>query len=240
MRLSLAAWGIAHVPESRASLLASAHGLDQDVYNIADFDIDAESGPFLDRCGRTLVTRSTLGSVVRRDVDSRRTLSSASLHDHIMDVSPDSKTLPVSAPDGARLWHADPTEQAAVPFAASVSAVGRFQADGRALVLSDSYDTPTVQVWNVDDRRLLFQETFKHPLSPAHTAVSDDATRLAICPQDGTLQMWDMATRRRLAPPSVPYRCPSDEAFQHLRFLQGGRSCATTRRRRHCTCRAPR
>ncbi|PKV82988.1 helix-turn-helix domain-containing protein [Streptomyces sp. TLI_146] len=224
MHLSLAAWEIAHIPESQAALLTSAHTLDQDAYDVAD--VDEGSGLFLDRYGRILITRSTTGSVVRRDADNRRTLSSVSLHDRIMDVSPNGETLLVSNQNGVRLWRPDTVERAAVPFAASALAVGRFQADGRVVVLTDSYSTPTLQVWNVADQRLLFRDTLKHPLDPAHTAVSDDARYLAACPPDGTLQVWDMAARRRLQPPPPRYDCPRNAAFQHLHFLRGGHSLA--------------
>ncbi|MBD0742752.1 WD40 repeat domain-containing protein [Streptomyces sp. CBMA152] len=226
MRLSLAAWRIAPVPEARAAVLAAASRPDQDTDNEPQPDPDAPH--FLDRFGRTLTTRAD-GGVVQRNVDGHRTLSADPVDADPMDASPDGKTVLLKSRDGIRLWHHGLTEHAEETFPGSVLLVGRFQADGRALVLTDSYDVPTIQVWDVTRRRLLFKDAPGHPPTAPHTAVSDDERYLAMCPAGGTLEVWDMAAKRTLPVPSSVgsfARCPAADAFHRMRFTHGSQSLA--------------
>ncbi|WHM40587.1 hypothetical protein [Streptomyces sp. BPTC-684] len=225
MRLSLAAWKLAHVPEARAALVAVASRPDQDTDVYADPDSDPDTPRFLDRYGRTLTT-FVGGAAVRRDVDSHRVLSSDPLIGKGMDVSADGGTVLLTGRAGTRLWHPGQPERAGPALPGSVLTAGSFQGDGRALVLTDSYDTPSIQVWDVADQRLLFKNTAGHPLDARRTAVSSDERLLAVCPAGASLEVWDMAAKRTLPLPrslDAYARCPGSGDFHRMRFTPDGR-----------------
>ncbi|OAR26744.1 hypothetical protein A8W25_00030 [Streptomyces sp. ERV7] len=226
MRLSLAAWKIAHIPEARAALVAAAIRPDQDTDPDPDPDADPDTPRFLDRYGRT-VTTAGARDVERRDVDSHRTLSSDSPKGTASDGSPDGRTVILTGGSGPRLWQPGQWELDQPALPGSVLTVGAFQVDGRALVLTDSYDTPSIQVWNVADRRLLFKNTADHPLDAHRAAVSSDERLLATCAAGASLEVWDMAAKRRLALPrslDASARCPGNGDFHRMRFTADGQS----------------
>lgn len=227
MRLSLAAWRLAHVPEARAALVAVASRPDQDTDVDTDPNADPDTPRFLDRYGRTLTT-FVGGTAVRRDVDSHRTLSSDPLIGDGKDVSPDGRTVLLMGGfrgGDTRLWHSGQSERGLPAFPGSVLTVGSFQGDGRALVLTDSYDTPSIQVWDVAGQRLLFKNTAGHPVDAHRTAVSSDERLLAVCPAGASLEVWDMAAKRTLPLPrslGAYARCPGSGDFHRMRFTPDG------------------
>ncbi|MFK8906923.1 hypothetical protein [Streptomyces sp. YS-3] len=224
MRLSLAAWKFAHIPEARAALVAAASRPDQDTDAGPGPDPDPTALRFLDRYGRTL-TVFVGGAAVRRDVDSHRTLSSVPLLGEGLDVTPDGRTVLLKSRGELRLWHVGqfPRELPALP--GSVLTVGGFQGDGRALVLTDSYGTPSLRVWDVAARRPLFTHTPGHPLDVRRVAVGPDERLLALCPEGDRLEVWDMAAKRTLPLPralDAHARCPAAGDFHRMRFTPDG------------------
>ncbi|GAA0588274.1 hypothetical protein GCM10010394_16860 [Streptomyces crystallinus] len=224
MRLSLAAWRLAHVPEARAALVAAASRPDVDTDPGPDPDADPDTPRFLDRYGRTLTTGGS--GIERRDVDGHRTLSSDSVDGAATEASPDGRTVLLTGGPGTRLWQPGQRRSDRPPaFAGSVLTVGAFRADGRALVLTDPYDTPSLQVWSVADRRLLFKTTADHPLDARRTAVSTDERLLATCAAGAPLEVRDMAAKRRQALPralAAAARCPGEGEFHRMRFTSDG------------------
>ncbi|MFI1172497.1 nSTAND1 domain-containing NTPase [Streptomyces melanogenes] len=225
MRLSLAAWRLAHVPEARAAVVAVASHPDQDTDVDADPDSDSDAPRFLDRYGRTVATFAGRNAV-RRDVDTHRVLSSDPLIGEGADVSEDGRTMLLTGGAGTRLWHTGQSQRDGPELPGSVLTVGSFQGDGRALVLTDSYDTPSIQVWDVADQRLLFKNTAEHPLDTHRTAVSSDERLLATCAAGASLEVWDMAAKRTLALPrslGAYARCPGSGDVHRMRFTPDGK-----------------
>ncbi|MFJ3309535.1 hypothetical protein ACIPSA_42160 [Streptomyces sp. NPDC086549] len=217
MRLSLAAWKISELPETRSALMGSMAQKEQDAFRIPD----QADGPevYLDRDGRTAVSVSG-ERVTRWDVRSHRQLSSFRIPGIAdaswPDVSPDGRILAfASTSSGIQVWDLDAGKKTGQLPGHDADTVW-FGPSGHTLAASgpDDGTGSVARLWDLRHWR----EVFKNRLGSSG-AISDVATgsaftdvkfttmsldtvspddRLtAMCP-DHQLEVWDVARRRRL------------------------------------------
>ncbi|MCF3131900.1 nSTAND1 domain-containing NTPase [Streptomyces olivochromogenes] len=218
MRLSLAAWKIADLPETRSALLASMAQKEQDAFRIPD----QESGPnvHLDSDGRVTVSLSG-ERATRWDVRSHRRLSSSripGLSDASWsDVSRDGRSLAVGfTGSGVQIWDLVRGRKTG-HLPEKGEGTGWFGPSGRTLVIAtlDDGSGSAVRLWDLRHRRLLFRRGLGPSDAPSRfvagpgtddlhfagaaglDAVSPDDRLLAMCPEK-QLEVWDVASNRRL------------------------------------------
>lgn len=186
--LGVAAWRVAHLPETRSALLGSLGQPEPDTFG------DPASGDGLSRyltdSGRTLL--SAEGREWRTwDVARHRRTASGRLPQNVrvQGASPDGRLLALLGDGGVRLWD---------------TVAGRWRGDrlpessvvefsGSSYLVSDT-DDPDVQVRSVADGRLLFRTEAD---DSAVVAASPDGALVAACPNgDGPPQVRDLRTRR--------------------------------------------
>ncbi|MEU1474241.1 serine/threonine-protein kinase [Streptomyces sp. NPDC005760] len=199
MLLNVAAWRVSPVFEARSGLLSAAAQQDADTFTLPRMDIA------LSRDGSTLLGFTEKGVLRVYDAATHRlrqerrltkpsgTYPSAAL-------SPAGDALAVSTMEGVRVWNDG--GRAAVPgsFGDEDSEVLALGAAGKALVVKDDHH---VQVWDVPSRHLLAR--IPRDYSP-DTQVEADLSgtgRLALCAWDGSLELWDITSARRVGRPLV-------------------------------------
>ncbi|MGY0064091.1 nSTAND1 domain-containing NTPase [Streptomyces sp. LZ34] len=230
MRLSVAAWRTADVPETRSSLLRAAFQTEQNTDS--DPFPDPGAARFLDRHGRTLTTVGE-GRIVQREVDTHRQVAAYNQIMDTEDVSPDGRRAILMTPQGARLWDLR-KRRALGTSVGSVMADSRFGDSGRSVVVSDSYEgnRSTLEVWSADGRGLLIRRNSERAQALRRTAVSRNDRLLALCPPGGSPEIWDVAKRRKLplrrglAKPGVCGGSQGD--VRHMRFTPDSRNLAVT------------
>ncbi|WP_327092341.1 hypothetical protein OIE66_17345 [Nonomuraea sp. NBC_01738] len=232
MRVSLAAWQLADLPETRAALRTASLQSQQDTFS--DPDTGPDTRRWLSMDGDALISLGAAG-VTRWNLDTqRRAWTSPGL----------GKLIPTAGlPDGDAGWvpllgssvrlrdlttgRTDPTPLGAADQGIDVSPSGRrlvtFQARGR------SY---RVHVWDPIARRQIFQTRTPRGSKPAPrpqrwpdtwaglremwngradieqdapTAIlSGDDTTMALCVPGAPVQIWDLGTGRHLKTPWAP------------------------------------
>ncbi|MFE5858787.1 DNA-binding protein [Streptomyces sp. NPDC056500] len=230
MRLSVAAWRLAEMPETRAALLGAVTQREQDVLRIPVVDADV-SERHLTPYGRVFVSverdRNRIESWDLRD-PSRR--SSHPGPGRLMNgdaylLSPDGRTLVLAQPDGLVLWDVR---------AGRVSgrlAIDRprdvvFSSDGRTLAVKRS--ERTVEIWDMTRRRRVAEIVAPQGEKDWDAMIlSPEGRRLAWCSSESPMQIWDLASRKRVALPwggKPDSRMFCDE--EQFAFLPGGRTVA--------------
>ncbi|MEH0417325.1 nSTAND1 domain-containing NTPase [Streptomyces sp. B21-083] len=188
--LGVAAWGTAHLPETRAALLGALGQPERDIFS----DPTSGDGPsrHLIEAGRTLL--STQGREWRTwDVAGHRETGSGRLSEGsgtVQAASPDGRLLAVGTGKGPRLWdtadrrwRGGPLQGDAVEFS------------GSSYVVSGNDDSE-VQVRSAADGRLRFTTRAD---SSTVVAPSTDGRLVASCPTgDGPLQVHDLSSGRTL------------------------------------------
>ncbi|NEA62789.1 hypothetical protein [Streptomyces sp. SID12488] len=192
MLLSVAAWRISPLPEARRALLGSLAQPEHAVFT----DPAPGDGParFLADSGRTLL--SVDGRIWRTwNVAGTRPIASGRLPaGEVVAAGPDARVLAVAGDDGIRLWDTATArwtgERSPLPFT-SVTHI----AAGAYLV--GDIDDDRVRVRSVTDGRVLFEERVAGGglVTPA---VSADGRLVAVCPEGGSPQVWDIARHRAL------------------------------------------
>ncbi|MFJ2555335.1 MULTISPECIES: hypothetical protein [unclassified Streptomyces] len=225
LRLSVAAWRIADLPETREALYGASAQRELDVFPSprAEF-LPNEDNTVWRRVSSDGRTLTVLGPdrTERWDVATRRRLPAypglGAYADRVVEVSPDTRSAAVRTRQGVRLWDlaaGRPTGPAFRPFATAENPYtgdfeGGFAPDGRSLALqSTRHDT--VQLWDLRTGRLL--ASLPSAGGSAHgLTVSPDRRLLAFCPDTGPLQVWDIRQHRALRTPwtAAPGLCDVD------------------------------
>ncbi|MEV8419296.1 nSTAND1 domain-containing NTPase [Streptomyces niveus] len=205
LRLSVAAWRIADLPETRSALFTAAAQRDVDTFPappVVAFEQDTnDTWRHISRDGRTLMmTRPD--RVERWDLTTHRRLPSykglGALAGRMLSISDDGGQVAVRTPGGVRVWDlAAGRLTAARPFGgATLNA--HFTPGGRTFVVHRrTPDRPSVQLWDPAKHRTLLSLP-QPPSEEPYTQVSPDDRLLALCPESGRLQVWDVRERRRL------------------------------------------
>lgn len=234
LRLSVAAWRIADLPETRSALFAAAAQRDVDTFPappVVAFEPDTnDTWRHLSRDGRTLMmTRPD--RVERWDLTKHRRLPSyrglGALAGKVLAISDDGREVAVRTEQGVRIWDlAAGGLTAARPFGGGGVENGAFTPGGRTLVVHRrAPDRPAVQLWDPANHRTLLSVP-QPPGGEPYTQVSPDDRLLALCPESGRLQVWDVRERRRLPVAWADGVGPELCGDQTFRFTPDSRSIA--------------
>ncbi|WP_435857731.1 nSTAND1 domain-containing NTPase [Streptomyces mirabilis] len=212
MQLSVAAWRLAHTTETRAALLGAKAQKERDVFAPPEYYSDDPdvAQRMLSADGRTLVS---LGKrwIRRWAVGTHKLLASVkgvgkALGSFEYRLSPDAHTLLEYDVDGAgpvRVRSLVPglSDDQILPSTDTAD----FAPSGRTVLTDDtSSGRPgqrKVRLWDVRNRRVLFERPFADDDSAEYTAVAPDDRRVALCLPDGSLEMWDVVKHRKLHVP---------------------------------------
>ncbi|MCX5366059.1 hypothetical protein OG864_46015 [Streptomyces sp. NBC_00124] len=226
MRLGLAAWRVADLPETKSALLAAAAQHEQHVFT--DPDRGKQTMRRLSADGRTLLSLGT-DRVTRWDVDDdRRTAGLPGLGATMTQAGfprTDADWLPVF--EGTEVAvHDLATGRAGAPLTDADGGV-EMGPSGRTLV---AYDGTRIQLWDARSRHKLLEIENPGTLSEGGTpwarltavrkqlqrerrtavlsgegmpdaTVSPDDRHLALCAPGRRLQLWDVGRQRRISAP---------------------------------------
>ncbi|MEN8649519.1 hypothetical protein ABCR94_02405 [Streptomyces sp. 21So2-11] len=233
MRLSVAAWRIADLPETRDGLFEAAAQRDLDIFSagspeFAPDNNDTRRG--LSQDGRTLTVVGP-DRTERWDVSTGRPLPTLKglgrYATKSVALSPDTRSVAVLTPRGIRIWDLATGRLTGPAFGPSDYPVegdfqGGFTSNGRTFA-TQSRDH-TVQLWDLRDGRLLSEVPYTGS-EPNHLVVSADDGLLAFCPDTGPLQVWDARERRRVP---TPWATKADVCGQRFQFTPDGRALAVS------------
>ncbi|MFF4060643.1 helix-turn-helix domain-containing protein [Streptomyces sp. NPDC001668] len=190
--LSVAAWRLAPLTESRSALLESLSRPERDAYT--DPRTGENARRFLTGQGRTLVTVTGSRVTVRNMADHRVTatyhLPSAS---EASQMGPDSRFLVITGEGGDTLWDFTAGESAA--DLAETSYWGA-AADGSAYVTGPTDGPGPVRVRRTGDGKILFTKDM--PTDLTDISAGPGGRLLALCTAGGAPQVWDTVHGRRL------------------------------------------
>ncbi|WP_328744175.1 nSTAND1 domain-containing NTPase [Streptomyces sp. NBC_00285] len=193
MLLSVAAWRIAALPETRAALLGAMTMPEDDVYTDPGPGADAR---FLTDSGRVLLSATgrtwhTWDTVTHRKIDSGRLPSSPALAS-----SPDGRVLALDLPDGAgwRLWDLPAGHWTGGPHPVPDRYLPSFASDPHTYLASE-IDEPRLDLRSVTDGHVLL-----HAQTPSDAGIAEtpDGRLVAVCPVSGPLQILDTGRRSDL------------------------------------------
>jgi WD40 repeat protein len=165
MRLSIASWSLAHLPESRSALMSAAVQKQVDVFTSPETDPSAVR--YLSGDGRTLINVGTQ-EVITWDVNThKRTASFRGLGrdlPHAGVVSPDLRKLTLVNDDGrVAFWDLRAGRREGRYLRADDG--GELSPSGRTLLLYHTSETGTViQLKDVRTRRTLLERRMRHVL----------------------------------------------------------------------------
>ncbi|WP_405894434.1 WD40 repeat domain-containing protein [Streptomyces sp. NBC_00104] len=189
--LSVAAWRIAPLPETRRALLGSLAQPEQDAFS------DAASGRrsqrFLADSGRTLLSVDD-HTWQTWNLGTRRTIASGRLPDgEVLAAAPDARLLAIAGKEGSvRLWDTHTGHWAGGEASPPGQEGFAFGASGRSYVVGEA-DGDHVWLRSIADGRVLF-ETPK--AGPVNVVPSADDRLVAVCPAGKTPQVWELDGRR--------------------------------------------
>ncbi|MFF7644412.1 helix-turn-helix domain-containing protein [Streptomyces canus] len=195
MLLSLAAWRIAPLPETRAALLGALDQAEQDAFT--DPGQGSEATRFLVDSGRVLLsvdgrTWRSWSTVTHRAIASGRLPAGTA---PTGTISADGRFLALNGPQGERLWDVSSGHWTGAAHALPDAYTIAFDADPRSYLVSD-IDHARVQWRAVSDGRPLFQARVASETNVAATA---DGRLVAVCPVSGPLEVRDTVHHRDLA-----------------------------------------
>ncbi|MEU5952840.1 WD40 repeat domain-containing protein [Streptomyces sp. NPDC047525] len=203
MRLSLAAWRVADLPETREAVRTAGAWQEQDSFSGRDVGTAPNTPRHLSADGRTL-TATGRDRVVRWDMRSHRragTDDRPGVHENSMDISADGRLIAQHGKGGVLVWDLNRNRAAGPRFGTGErqDTDGWFGPSGRTFVIRKGVrDGATVQVWDVRGHKLLDEIHGRSTESPA-PALSPDDRLLATCSEKGTrLSVRDVAKGREL------------------------------------------
>ncbi|WP_316527945.1 helix-turn-helix domain-containing protein [Kitasatospora brasiliensis] len=186
MRLSLAAWKTADLPETRSALLGATVQPDQDVFADPPSDKAAPETHFLSGDGRTLVSVGR-DQVVQWDVSTHRQVASlpgmAKTAYFVTDMSADARALTVYNPLQVNVWDLATESSSKVPETRTASGsllrptAARFGPSGRTLLLYGldlDLSEFVIQVWDLRSSKVLLERRTRRS---DHREVSNDELR---------------------------------------------------------------
>ncbi|WP_369029237.1 nSTAND1 domain-containing NTPase [Streptomyces adonidis] len=191
MLLGVAAWRVSPLPEARRALLGSLAQAEHAIFT----DPAPGNGParFLADSGRTLLSVDGRTWRTWNVLKSRRTASGRLPAGQVLAAGPDARVLAIAGDDGIRLWD---------------TATGRWTGDPRPLPFTSDADITTggylvsdidddrVRLRSLTDGSVLYEGRAAGLVTPA---VSTDGRLVAVCPADGSPQVWD-TVRHRVRP----------------------------------------
>lgn len=203
MRLSVAAWRVADLPETREAVRSAGAWREREAFAGLD-DSTAPNAPrFLSADGRTL-TSIARDRVMRWDMrDNRRigTYGRPGIHEKNMAVSSDGKLIAQHGEHGVQVWDLERDRAVGRPFGTGNRADtdGEFGASGQTFVIrSGTRGGATVQVWDIRGHTLLDEISGRATDGPA-PALSPDDRLLATCSEKGgRLSILDTVKGREL------------------------------------------
>ncbi|MCX4549881.1 hypothetical protein [Streptomyces sp. NBC_01500] len=211
MRLSLAAWRLADLPETRTALYGANAQQDLDTFAApaAEFTPQDDNTHWqrFSEDGRTL---TVIGPerTDRWDVPTHRRLPPypglGRYAGRIVDVSPDTRTAAVRTPAGLRMWDVAAGRLTGPAFGPKSAGAqdwftqGSFTQDGD--VFAAHHRGAPLQLWDPHHGRLLLS-TGQRYREIRKIAVGPGGRLLAFCGDDRPLQVWDVRTHRELPSP---------------------------------------
>ncbi|MDC2957924.1 hypothetical protein PO587_26040 [Streptomyces gilvifuscus] len=189
-RLSVAAWRLAPLTESRSALLEALARPERDAFT------DPQTGEnvrrFLTGQGRSLVT-VTDGRVTVRGVADHRVTATYHLPagTEVAEGGPDGRSLVVMGQDGDQLWNL-----AAGRAVAELGDTVDWAPDGSAYLTGPVDGAGSVRARRAGDGKPLFTTDVPRALTTA--AVGPGGRLLALCTAGGTPQVWDTVHGRKL------------------------------------------
>ncbi|MEU6143732.1 hypothetical protein ABZ848_25710 [Streptomyces sp. NPDC047081] len=225
MRLALAAWRTADLPETRAALRTAAAQSEQDVFSRPEEGGRALNAPsWLSEDGRVL-TSVAHDRAAQWDVRTHRRIRSvhiAGLSENVIDVSADGRLIAMTAPGGRDTivrGLADGSTRR-LRTGERADAGGRFGPGGHAYLASRLAHDPggdrmILEVWDVDRQRVRYRYEHGEDDGPL-PMLGPDQRHLAWCGNDDTkLRVLDFAAGRLVAthPPRETERllCQTEE-----------------------------
>ncbi|MFJ3696505.1 hypothetical protein ACIPW9_20570 [Streptomyces sp. NPDC090052] len=205
MRLSVAAWRIADLPETRSVLYGAAAQRDLDVFAGPSTEFAADNNDTWRRTsddGRTLTVIGP-AHTERWDVTTHRRLPSyaglGAYAKRIAAVSPDTRTAVVHVPGGLRVWDLAAGRLTGRTFGSAWKGGGEswFMASGRTYAVNDL--RRDLQLWDLRTGRLLLTVPEPHDEVRA-VRMSPDDRLMAYC-AGGPLQVWDVRRHRKVPVP---------------------------------------
>ncbi|MGW7082510.1 nSTAND1 domain-containing NTPase [Streptomyces sp. NPDC054871] len=203
MRLSLAAWRVADLPETREAVRAAGAWQEQDSFSGLDDGTAPNAPRYLSGNGRTL-TAIDRDRVVRWDVRGQRrigTYARRGIHESNMDVSADGRLIAQHGKRGVLVWDLSRNRAVGPRFGTGEwqDTDGWFGPSGRTFVIRKGVrDGATVQVWDVRRHKLLDEIRGRTTESPAPVLSPDDRL-LATCSETGSsLSVRDIVRGREL------------------------------------------
>ncbi|UUU19470.1 nSTAND1 domain-containing NTPase [Streptomyces sp. DSM 40750] len=192
--LSVAAWRLSPLTESRGALLRALAQPERDAFNDPQTGRDARR--FLTDGGRTLVSVASSRVTTWRVTDHRR-LGSYRLPDgmEVAAVSPDARTLGLVGPDGNQLWQ--PSTDRTVADLRDSPVITWFAGDGKSYLVTPLEGPGTAALHRIDDSERLFGAALPGPVSAA--SVGADGRLVAVCPANGSPHLWDASRNKRLS-----------------------------------------
>ncbi|WP_405886498.1 hypothetical protein OG747_52955 (plasmid) [Streptomyces sp. NBC_01384] len=210
LQLAVAAWKTSHTPETRSALLGALTQREG-----APFvpPTDADSEQFLSADGRVLVSAGA-HRVTEWDVATRSKIGTfKGLGDQVNnlgDMTPDAQTLTIEVDaTRTRLWDIREGRLRGPVMGPLVTprwSGNQFSADGRTLIVAAN---DRMELWGMQPQRRLFTRRTSRDI--ADMAASPDGRFVALCPQNGSLELWDVRRHKRIPSGWFPKRlCARD------------------------------
>ncbi|MEU9184346.1 hypothetical protein AB0D14_07225 [Streptomyces sp. NPDC048484] len=203
MRLSVAAWRIADLPETRAAVRSAAGGREQSAYTPPD-TLAVNKPSWLSGDGRLLTTVAR-DRVTQWDVRAEREALSVRIpgvSKGVTDVSGDGRWIAYHTEDGIAVRDLTSRTTRRVPSGDRGDADGAFSPSGRLLIdrrLVDG-DRARIQVWDVRRQKRLFAYGRAQDSGPMPVVSRDDRWVAWCVRPEAKLEIHDIVTGRRVTP----------------------------------------
>ncbi|MFG2025971.1 hypothetical protein [Streptomyces sp. NPDC048825] len=219
MRLAVAGWRLADLPETRAAVRATAGQREQAAYTPPE-DLTPNAPSWLSGDGRVLTTVSR-DRVVQWDIRKERKTRSTKvpgLSRGVVDVTGDARLIAYRNEQGVvvRDLRGDSAPRR-LSTGDSADADGGFSPSGRLFLdkRRSGEDRARIQVWDVRRQKVLFTYGRVEDSGPAPVVSPDDRLVAWCIREDSRLEIHDIATGRRVKP-NWPSRieqrlCAADE-----------------------------